>query len=377
MARQRRSWGKIRKLTHGSNRWQASYMGPDLQRHTAPETFTARMDGEHWLAEERRLIERDQWTPPKARAAQRNAQSVTLSEYADKWIEQRHLKAGTAIEYRRIKARLIDPTLGKVPLRHISADAVRTWYVNLGTDTPRRNSHAYGLLHAIVKTAVTDGLLATNPCSIPKAMNTPTVRQAQILTVDELAAAADAIQPPQLRAMLLVAAWCGPRWGELIELRRRDIDDICEVITISRAVTHRGKGCVISTPKSGKGRTCIVPPHIRADLKHHLELYVGKDADALVFPALRDGCHFNDSVFAKHLAPALRTVGVTQNVRIHDLRHFAGSQTARVANLPETMGYLGHSTPKASLIYQQVTSGRPAEIAAALSALAQVPEKTG
>ncbi len=342
MTRQRRSWGKIRQLRHGSKRWQASYMGPDLQRHTAPATFTARMDAEHWLAEERRLIERDQWTPPKTCAAQRNAASVTLSDYAGKWIEQRNLKQGTAIEYRRVKARMIDPTLGKVPLRHLNAQVVRTWHAGLDSSTPRANSHAYGLLHAILKTAVTDGLLTTNPCSISKAMNTPTVRQAVILSIDELAKVADAIQPPQLRAMTLVAAWCGLRWGELIELRRRDVDDICETLTIARAVTHRGRGCAISTPKSGKGRTCVVPPHIRADLKHHLEVYVGKDADALVFPALGTGCHFNETIFRRHFAPALKTVGITQTVRIHDLRHFAGTQAARVGNLVETQARLGH-----------------------------------
>ena len=215
-----------------------------------------------------------------------------------------------------------------------------------------------------------DGLLASNPCQIARAMNTPAKRQAAILTIDELSRVADAIQPPQLRAMILVSAWCGLRWGELIELRRKDIDAICEVITVSRAVTHRGRGCVISTPKSGKGRSSIVPPHIRADLKHHLEVYVGTDADALVFPALRDGCHFNDSVFAKHFAVALATVG-REGVRIHDLRHFAGTQAARVGNLVEVQARLGHNAVAASLIYQQVANGRDREVAAALSDLAQ------
>jgi integrase len=170
--------------------------------------------------------------------------------------------------------------------------------------------------------------------------------------------------------MVLVAAWCGPRWGELIELRRRDVDDICEVISISRAVTHRSRGCVISTPKSGKGRTCVVPPHIRADLKHHLEIYVAKDADALLFPALGTGCHFNETIFRRHLAPVLKAIG-REGLRIHDLRHFAGTSAARVANLVETMQRLGHSTARASLIYQQVASGRDRDVAAALSELAE------
>jgi integrase len=179
------------------------------------------MDAEHWLAEERRLIERDEWTPPNTRAAQHKAQAITLSDYADKWIEQRNLKSGTAIEYRRIKARLIDPTIGRLPLRAVTADAVRGWYVNLGTEAPRRNSHAYGLLHGILGTAVKDGMLAANPCQITRAMNPLTQRQAVSLTVAELAAVADAIRPEQLRALVLVSAWLGLRWGEVIELRRK------------------------------------------------------------------------------------------------------------------------------------------------------------
>ena len=74
---------------------------------------------------------------------------------------------------------------------------------------------------------------------------------------------------------------------------------------------------------------------------------------------------------------ALKSVGIEQVVRIHDFLHSCGSQTARVANLVETMGRLGHSTQRASLLYQQVANGRPEQVAAALSALAQAPDTTG
>jgi len=66
----------------------------------------------------------------------------------------------------------------------------------------------------------------------------------------------------------------------------------------------------------------------------------------------------------------LKTVG-REGVRVHNLRHFAGTQTARAGgNQPETMQRLGHSTVSASLLYQQRVSGRDAEIAQALSQLA-------
>lgn len=81
----------------------------------------------------------------------------------------------------------------------------------------------------------------------------------------------------------------------------------------------------------------------------------------------------SDKVIRDALAPALKAVG-REGLRIHDLRHFAGHQTARVANLPETMARLGHSTQAASLRYQGQVSGRAVEVAEALSALATTPK---
>jgi hypothetical protein len=56
-------------------------------------------------------------------------------------------------------------------------------------------------------------------------------------------------------------------------------------------------------------------------------------------------------------------------MRVHDLRHFAGTMTARVGNLPETMARLRHSTVKARLDTKSQVSGRDIAVAYALSAL--------
>jgi integrase len=196
--------------------------------------------------------------------------------------------------------------------------------------------------------------------------------QAVIPSVAELAGLADAIKPERFKALILIAAWCGLRFGEVAELRRKDIGPGCEVISVGRAFTHR-EGCRIDTPKSGKPRIVVVPPHIRADIKAHLAQHVSADPNALLFPPIRGGCHLSDKVIRDALAIALKSVGV-QRIRIHDLRHFAGTQVARVGNLIETMNHLGHSTVTASLRYQHQMSGRDAEIASALSELAGKPK---
>ena len=190
------------------------------------------------------------------------------------------------------------------------------------------------------------------------------------------------IEPQRFKALILISAWCGLRYGEVTELRRKDIGEGCEIISIARGTTHRtgrqagtnGSRCMIDTPKSGKPRTVVVPPHIRADIKHHLDTFVAEDVEALLFPPIRGGCHLSDKVIRDALTPALAKAMCDKRIRIHDLRHFAGTQVARAGNLVETMNYLGHSTITASLRYQHVVSGRDVEIAQQMSALATKPK---
>jgi integrase len=118
-----------------------------------------------------------------------------------------------------------------------------------------------------------------------------------------------------------------------------------------------------------------VPPHIRADIKHHLDVHTGKGADALLFTSPTGRCHLSDDTLRNAMAPTLERIG-KQAMVIHDMRHTAGTLAARCGNLVETMARLGHSTVRASMIYQQVVSGRDAEVADALSELAQVPRST-
>ncbi|HEY2502018.1 MAG TPA: site-specific integrase [Mycobacterium sp.] len=364
----RRGWGYTRRLPP-SKRWQASYIGPDGVRHYASSTFAAKMDAERWLGDERRLIDRDVWTPPNLRAAAKRSRKLTLSEYATTWIAQRKLTPRTRGGYESQQARLIDPVIGRLPLCNISAETVRGWYAGLDDKHPTRNAQVYALLHAICDTAVTDELMLTNPCTIRGAMNAPTKRTSVVLSVQEVNALAEAITPERFKAMVLITAWCGLRWGEVIELRRKDIGPGCESIIVTRAVTHR-QGCHISVTKEKRHKTVAVPPHIQSDIKHHLDSFVAEDVEALLFPPAKGGCHLNDKSFrGSYFEPALKAIGRSDAV-FHDLRHFAGTSTARVANLVETMARLGHSTAKASLIYQQVASGRDREVAEALSALA-------
>ncbi|OBB15866.1 hypothetical protein A5662_06475 [Mycobacteriaceae bacterium 1482268.1] len=328
------------------------------------------MAAEGWLAGERDLMlptSRELWTPPAERAAKLSAPVLTLSEYATRCIAERNLKPRTRQLYESQWKAHIKPTLGHRVLRSITPETVRAWFAALGTKHSRRNSQVYGLLHSILATAVTDGHIDSNPCHIKGVMNAPAKRQPLVLGVAELVDLASRV-PERYKAMVLVSAWCGLRFGEAIELRRKDIENDAEVVYIRRGATHR-KGCQIDTPKGGKGRAVVVPPHIRADLKHHLDVFCEKDRDALVFAPARGGCHLKNKVFRDAIGPAkCRRSWMRSSSR--PISCSAGPMASRVGLLRETMARLGHSTVKASLIYQGLVSDRDAEVAAALSELA-------
>jgi integrase len=376
-----RGWGWIRKRSSG--RYQASYIGLDGKRHFAPNTFQRKMAAEEWLAQERRDIDasmtgKSEWLSPAERknavmAAYRERE--TLEQYGKRWIAQRDIKPRSRIHYTAILDKYISPKLGTIAVSNLKPAVVRSWYATTLRDKPTMRSHAYQLLHAICKTAIADELLTSNPCMIEGATAVKRNRDAVVPDIDELATVADKIEP-KFRALVLISAWCGLRFGEVIELRRKDIrfidangDGIVPgVIAVARGVTHR-QSCRIDTPKSGRTRNVPIPPHIRADVQSHLDTFVESDSEALLFVPVRHGCHVSDRVVRDAFRDALKSVG-RQGMRLHDLRHFAGHQTARVANLPETMARLGHSTQTASLRYQGQVSGRDVEIAEALSALA-------
>ena len=339
------------------------------------------MRAEAWLASERREIEdakeklsgkqtKLQWASPSQRltaAMELIANSETVREYAQRAIDERTLKGKTRIHYQDLLDRFITPKLGEINVSDLTPALIRSWYAKTLVDKPTMRAHAYGLLSSVCATAVKDGLLQSNPCQIKSALHAKTKHSAAVPEVGELAVIADDIQE-KYKAYVLISAWGGLRFGEVVELRRKDISDGCEIISVARGMTHGGGRCMIDTPKSGKPRKVVVPPHIRLDIKHHLDTFVADDPESLLFKPVRS-CHVSDRIVREAFVSACNSVG-RNGIRLHDLRHFSGHQTARVANLPETMSRLGHSSVGASLRYQGVVSGRDVEIADALSALA-------
>ena len=362
----KRSFGSIRKLTSG--RWQVRYIGPDGAEHRAPHTYTAKIDAEGWLSQERRLIEQDTWTPPAKRAAAKVAGGVSLRDYSTAWLDTKDLTPKTRRLYRDLLDERILPDLGDRRLVDIDLEAVRVWWrARQADNTPTRSAHAYQVLKGIFNAAVSDENVPVqiNPCRVEGAGRRPKRREIELLTLPELNEVT-ALMPERYRTAVPVTAWCGLRFGELIELRRKD----GMLLRIRRAATIVGDDLVVGLPKSDAGiRDVHVPPHVAQALTAHMKKFTGPGPDAFLFTTTR-GKRLSASAFTKTYKIALREIGKGQ-VRVHDLRHVGAVLAAQAgATTKELMGRLGHSTPEMSMRYQHVAAGRDAEIARRLSELA-------
>ncbi|WP_168429352.1 site-specific integrase [Microbacterium sp. K24] len=254
---------------------------------------------------------------------------------------------------------------------------MRSWYSALiAAGTKTQAARAYELLKAILSTAAADGRIKTNPCQIRGAASASTGKKTEPPTPSELQAIVTGITP-RFRAAVILAAWTGVRYGELTELRRRDIDvledegDQAIVVNVSRGVTHvTGQGFIVGATKSEAGvRAIVLPPHVNEIVTSHLREFVGRSADSLLFPSADGSGHLAQSAFYKHWNPARIAAG-RQDMPWHALRHYGATRAALAgATLKELQSRLGHSTVSAAMRYQH-TAGRDEELARRMSELA-------
>lgn len=376
MTRTPGTFGSVEQLP-GSKRYRARYVGPDGRRYTAPTRFLSLRDARGWLAIQQADIIRKAWMPPEATP---KVTRVTFGQYAKMWLTQRDVKQRTREHYERLLDQHLIGSFGALPLTSITPDDVRAWYATFGTTTPTLRAHAYALLRTILGTAASDGKINTNPCVIRGAGTAKRVKKIRPASLPELATLADSM-PAQYSAMILLASWCALRFGELTELRRKDVvlattiaDDGTEehsgTIRVERAMVRLNDGYAVTTPKSDAGtRDVAVPPHLVPVIRDHLAKHVGPKPDSLLFPAQHGG-HLAPATLYRRFYTAREAAG-RPDLRFHDLRHSGAVLAAATgATLAELMARLGHSTPQAAMRYQHAAQGRDQAIAAALSKMA-------
>jgi integrase len=415
-----RRFGNVRRLPSG--RYQASYRGLDGLRKYAPDTFERKTDAERFLA----LVEVQLGSGDWANPAQAK---VRLGDYARVWIAQRPgLRPRTTDLYRWLLMKHIAPYLGQVPVGKISPQLVREWRATLLASGVSSTvaAKAYRLLRAVLMTAVEeDKIIARNPCRIrgagsEHAPERPVLTVAQVFNLAErvgrrpvgnirglatggyrlrcrrdgqmrtspeaYATRADAeralwelaedgradySQDRRYRALVLLATFASLRWGEVIALRRCDVDPRMGTVRVRASFVERSNGQILlGPPKSKAGmRVFGIPKVIRPVLHEHLSLFAGPESGALVFPGAKGGPlrrgNFNKLSGWPHAVQAIGAEGL----HFHDLRHTGNAfAAASGAGLRDLMARMGHDSERAAIIYQHAARGADEAIIEAMDA---------
>jgi len=354
----KRRFGNVRRRASG--RWQARYIGPDGIERTAPHTFESERLAEKWLTLIESEIIKGEWVAPEA-------SEITLKAYGEKWIAERKLAPRTREIYESIFKLNIAPYMGSLPLAAIKPATVRSWRTKaLGDGRPEKQLvKAYRVLRAVMNTAVKeDEILRANPCRL-KGFDQTHTPERPVATVAQAFGLAEAM-PPRYQALVVLAAFSGLRWGELIALRRADIDLEARTVRVHRKlISVRGK-MEFGPPKSEAGVRVVTLPAATVDVvTAHVKEFVGEAPDSLVFIGPNGGllraCNFRRSV---KWSTVIARVGLPADFHFHDLRHLGNMIAASAgASTRELMKRMGQSTMRAALIYQHATSDRDREIA--------------
>jgi integrase len=304
---------------------------------------------------------------------------ITLEEFGHRWIKERKLGVRTREEHERTFRLHVVPFLGHKPLGEIGTDTVRTWRTTLAENgrSEIRITKAYKLLRAILNTAADDGRIKRNPCRI-KGADQEYSPERPVASVPKVYALADQM-PPRFRVFILAAAFTGLRWGELIALRRCDVDTEERTVRVPRRLAQLNSGQMVAGPtKSAAGfRTVALPELIVDDLSDHLKEFVKSDDSALVFVGEK-GAMLKRGNWRRSVAWAesVKKAGLPEGFHFHDLRHTGNHLAASAgATTKELMHRMGHGSMRAALIYQHATSERDQEIAKAVSRRARVARK--
>jgi integrase len=358
----KRTFGTVDELPSG--RFRARYRGPDGRRHA--KVFSTKADAWAWLATQQTDLLRKTWRAPTTTLR-------TVGEYAEDYLARNDLRASTRVLYAGLWRHHLAEPWADVPVDEVTPAAVRSWHAKAGRTTgPTALAQSYRLLRAILNVAVADEVIASNPCRLRGAGTPKASRQSRALTAAEALQLAEQLgrdrRTERYRALVLVLAFGGLRFGEATALRRSDVLPGGR-LRVERSVRRVGSEWVVGEPKTDAGhRTVTLPAAIVALLEEHLEKYVPASPDSLLF-STSSGGYLARSNWNSTFRRAADAIGLPA-VRPHELRHTGATLAAATgATTKELMRRLGHSSPAAALLYQHAADDRDAAIARALDDL--------
>jgi len=190
------------------------------------------------------------------------------------------LEPTTREKYTYYLGAYVIPELGPMRIADIFPEHIRQWITRMQREGRSAWTIQYcksSILNSIFTTALNDQVTYIHPC---RGVRVPTVPATPrtIITPEQFSAIYDALPDADAQLLVETAIESGLRWGELTELRVRDLDLATRMLTVSRKVIELnrefhpdGKRFLVKHyPKDKEYRRLKLSQQIVAKIKAHV-----------------------------------------------------------------------------------------------------------
>jgi integrase len=262
--------------------------------------------------------------------------------------------------YRQSVESYLDPELGHIPLKDLSRDIIKAFYVDLLVQggisgRPLRNTtveRVHATLHRALQTAVEAEVLAKNPASGARPKRRASDEfEGKIWSPKELATFERFAQSDRLYALWRIFAWTGMRRGEGLGLKWGDLRLDARCVAVRRALVETEGSVYLTLPKRNQIRVIELDGETIAVVKCHRRKMAAERRtsrlpratdDDFVFTR-PDGEHLNPSRVTHKFNDLVEASGLPR-IRLHDLRHTHASHLLEAgANIKVVQERLGHA----------------------------------
>jgi integrase len=308
-------------------------------RYVASRTFQRKRDAQEWERRQTDGLRSGVWSDPAA--ADR-----PVGEWCRIWLDaQPARQPATVRKIRGVIATQIAGTFGRRPLVSVRPSEVQAWAAELSrTQSVATARHALGVLRRVFDYAVRDGAIQRNPAAGIR-LSKVQGNDPRPLTHHELWRLAGAVDTARDRLLVLVAGYCGLRWGELAALRWSDVDLRSRTLRVVRAYSEEAPRGELSPVKNHQARTVPVPEIVSGELADYKAL---QPLGELVFPSASGTPLRNRNWRRDVFDSAVEALGL--RITPHNLRDTAASLAIQEgASVVAVARLLGHESAATTL----------------------------
>jgi integrase len=270
---------------------------------------------------------------------------ITVGELAPTWLSRKQFDVAPS-NYRTLESAWrihVEPDWGKTRLADVDLNGVERWIATMGKESGATVViRSYGVLAGILDDAVKSRRLASNPARGVENLPRKSARRHVYLSPEDVGRLAG--ESGQHRALVLVLAYCGIRWGEAVALRVRDVEFLRRRLSVHDNAVQLGVDHAVGQTKSRQHRSVPVPAFVLDELSVQC---AGRSPEDLVFG---DGTYLpRPKSDGGWFAGAVKRAKV-QAITPHDLRHSCASiAISSGVNVLALSRMLGHTSAKVTL----------------------------